>query len=329
MPRPDLLTFTPKGIYCAKADVYIDPQRPVEKALITHGHADHARGGHKAYLGHEHTVSIMHKRLGKKRNYQGVQYGERIQINGVNFSFVPAGHILGSAQIRVEQGGRIEVVTGDYKLVNDGISGAYEPIRCHKIITECTFGLPVYQWPDQLQVKGRINAWINSNASLGISSVLWGYSLGKAQRLLSLLDTDLPIYMHQAAHDMTQVYRQAGIALPQASVLQEEEQPTCPCVIITPPSGDNQLLNQFEPYRTAFASGWMAVRKGRRMRNMDTSFVLSDHVDWNELQTMIKTCTPEKVVCTHGYTESYAQHLRSTGIEAITEKAELGKNQEE
>ena len=323
MARNDLLYFTPKGIYCELADIYIDPRRSVDKALITHGHADHARSGHRSYLAHEHTVAIMQHRLGLNNVYQGVRYGESVTVNGVSFTFIPAGHILGSCQIKVEHQGRVEVVTGDYKLENDGISGLYEPIPCHKIITECTFGLPIYQWYDKDKVKAEVNEWVRLNAENGVSSILHGYSLGKAQRLLSILETELPIYVHGAVHQMTEIYRRAGIPLPPTIYSTGDEKPVTPCVIISPQSADAKWLQKFKPFKTAFASGWMVLRGPRRSRSMNKGFVISDHMDWVGLQVMIDECKPEKVVCTHGYTEQYAKYLREQGVNAVSEKTEF------
>jgi len=324
MSRTDaLLRFTPAGIYCARADVYIDPWKPVNRALITHGHSDHAYAGHKRYLAHTHTVDIMCHRLGKDNSYQRVEFGEEVLINGVSFTFIPAGHILGSAQIRVEYKGRIEVASGDYKLEDDGISGGYEPIPCHTLITECTFGLPIYQWNPMQQVKEDINRWIADNAAQGISSVLFGYSLGKAQRLLSVIESDLPIYVHGAVHHMTEVYRQSGIVLPETIYSPEKIRPNKPCIIVTPASVQSTTwLNKFRPYSTSFASGWMALRGPRRRRSVDRGFVMSDHMDWHGLETVMRECQPERVICTHGYTEIYAQYLLSQGIDAVTEKTE-------
>ena len=319
----ELLRFTSKGIYCKEADIHIDPWRKVDKALITHGHADHARYGHNSYLAHHHTVEIMKKRLGEGNNYQGVEYGESVVLNGVRFTFIPAGHILGSSQIKVEYKGRVEVVTGDYKIEDDGISGTFEPIPCDRIITECTFGLPIYRWYPQQVIQDEMNKWVRDNAAEGYSSVLHGYSLGKAQRLQSMLQTDLPVFVHGAVHGMNEVYRACGIELPTTHRVGRENKPKSPCVVISPPAADAKWLQRFKPFRTAFASGWMMMRGPRRMRSMDKGFVLSDHLDWPGLQTMLDECRPEQVVCTHGYTEIYSQYLRERGVKVTSEKTEF------
>ncbi|NND93551.1 MAG: ligase-associated DNA damage response exonuclease [Flavobacteriales bacterium] len=318
-----LLKFTSSGIYCEKADVFLDPWRAVNRAIISHGHADHARYGHTKYLAHNHTTEIMKHRLGDQ-DYSSVEYGERTKINGVTFTLIPAGHILGSSQIKVEFNGQVAVFSGDYKLEDDGISGVYEPIPCDLLITECTFGLPIYRWQDQLSVKEEINNWVQDNAEKGISSILFGYSLGKAQRLLRLLETELPIYIHGAVHHMTEIYRKAGVVLPDTSYPLDKKKPKLPCVVICPPSVNGTTwLKKFAPYSTAMASGWMSLRGPRRRRSMDKGFVLSDHMDWKGLEVVMKETAPDRVICTHGYNEIYSEYLRSQGIEAITEKTEF------
>jgi len=268
MPK-DLLRFTPLGIYCEAANLYLDPWRPVDRAIISHGHADHARAGHKKCLSHHLTTEIMKHRLGENV-YQSVEFGEVTCINGVKFTLIPAGHILGSAQIKVEHKGQVAVFSGDYKLVDDGISGTYEPIPCDLLITECTFGLPIYQWQDDAEVKVELNDWIADNAKAGTSSILFGYSLGKAQRLLHMLDTDLPIYIHGAVHHMTEVYRNAGLDLAPTIYPLGNEKPTLPCIVICPPSVNGTTwLRKFKPYATAMASGWMSLRGRRRRRAVD------------------------------------------------------------
>ena len=185
-----LLEFTSKGIYCKQADVYLDPWRGVNKAIISHGHSDHARWGSKRYITHEINVPIIQHRLGKI-SVTGKKYGDPFSINRVQFSFHPAGHVPGSAQIRVEYKGEVWVFTGDYKTQTDGISDPFEPVKCNTFITECTFGLPVFQWKDPKNVHDSINQWWAKNQEEKTSSLLMGYSLGKIQRLLKHLDLSL------------------------------------------------------------------------------------------------------------------------------------------
>ena len=211
----DLLQFTDKGIYCPPANVFIDPWRPVDRALITHGHADHSRWGHKHYLTTETAAPAIRHRLGDIQ-LQTTRFGEVTTINGVQFSFHPAGHILGSAQIRVAHKGEIWVASGDYKLEDDGLAEAFEPVKCHTFITESTFGLPVYDWRPQTEIFAEINDWWRANAAAGKVSFLTGYSLGKAQRILQGLDPGIgKIYTHAAVENLNEVMRSQGVSLPQ------------------------------------------------------------------------------------------------------------------
>ncbi len=325
-----LLTFTPRGIYCKRADTYIDPWKPVHRAIITHGHADHARYGNANYLAHKDTCSIMKVRLGAN-NYVPFEFGDSVYINGVKFSFFPAGHLLGSAQIKVEYKGEIWVSTGDYKLENDLISLPWEPIKCHSLITECTFGLPVYNWESNEALKIELVQWIQQNRSEGLNSVLIGYSLGKAQRLLKMIeDIDVPIYCHGAVENMNEVHRQSGIILPPTFRPDSDQKKFNDCIIVAPTSVmGTPWLRKFKPYKICFASGWMALRGARRRKAVDKGLIISDHVDWKGLKTVMETCEPEKVICTHGYTDIYAAYLNSVGIEAVTEKTHFETDNED
>ena len=321
-----LLTFTNKGIYCPPADVYIDPWKPVDKALITHGHSDHARWGHKSYIAQKDAVPVIKYRLGDI-NIRGEEYGKTIQINGVKFSFHPAGHIIGSSQIRVEHKGEIWAVSGDYKVENDGISGAFEPVKCHTFITECTFGLPVYTWPEQMVTYKKINDWWAKNKSEGITSVLIAYALGKAQRLIHHLDPDIGlIFTHGAIENTNKVIRDQGIDLAKTIRITTDTQKSLikGNIILAPSSAVNSAwIRRFKPYNLAFASGWMNVRGIKRRRAADTGFVVSDHADWPGLVTAIKATGCENVITTHGYTEVFAEYLTSKGWNARTEKTEF------
>ena len=207
----DILEFTTNGIYCPKADVYLDPWKPVNRALITHGHADHARAGSQHYLCTTAAAPVIRHRLNLIDNLQTVGFGEVVNISGVNFSFHPAGHIPGSAQIRVEHNGEIWVFSGDYKLESDGISERFEPIRCHTFITESTFGLPVYNWKPQREVFEEINTWWRKNRSEGKVTVLAGYALGKSQRILKNVDASIgKIFVHGAIATITEIFRVAN-----------------------------------------------------------------------------------------------------------------------
>ncbi|MEJ2004848.1 MAG: ligase-associated DNA damage response exonuclease, partial [Cyclobacteriaceae bacterium] len=301
-----LLHFNENGIYCEKADVYIDPWRPVKRALITHGHADHSRYGHKHYMATENAAPVIRHRLGNDISLQTVQYGEKVNINGVSFSFHPAGHIPGSAQIRVDDGSEVWVVSGDYKTEDDGLSEAFEPVRCDVFITECTFGLPVYRWRPQREVFREINNWWRKNAAEGKTSILTAYALGKAQRILKGVDTDIgPIYTHGAVENVNEVIRQQGYVLPPTRYVEVKgkKDDFKGALVIAPPSAiGSSWIRKFKPYSVAMASGWMALRGTRRRRAADRGFVLSDHADWDGLNLAVSETGARKVITTHGYT---------------------------
>ena len=320
MKKP-LLAFTDKGIYCARADVYLDPWRSVPKAIITHGHSDHARWGHGNYITHYLNVPVIKYRLGDI-NVTGKDWGETFTINGVTFSFHPAGHIVGSAQIRVEYKGEIWVFTGDYKTEDDGISTPYEVVKCHTFITENTFGLPCFKWTPQAEVMNEINSWWSQNKAEGQTSVLFGYTLGKAQRLLKHLDPSIgKIYTHGAIENMTNVIR-TMVELPETSLITPEtkKEDLLGSIVLAPPSAHGSpWIKRMTPYVTGSASGWMAFRGARRRRAIDKGFVLSDHCDWTGLLESIKATGAEKIICTHGYSDIFSAYLRELGYDARTE----------
>ncbi len=251
---------------------------------------------------------------------ESIAYGQSRLINGVNVSFHPAGHLLGSSQIRIEYKGEIWVVTGDYKRQADPTCTPFEPIRCHTLITESTFALPVYRWPDPEDVYQQINAWWKSNSEKSRTSILFAYALGKAQRLLAGLDPDNgPILLHGAMQKLTQAYRESGIDLPETEYagVEEAKKYKGKAIVIAPPSaGGSSWIKKFQPYSTAMASGWMMVRGNRRRRATDRGFVMSDHVDWNGLLTTIRESEADRVFATHGYTDILVRYLREEGREA-------------
>ena len=320
MKRP-LLEFTDKGIYCARADVYLDPWKPVKKALISHGHSDHSRWGHSRYITHKTNVPIIRHRLGEIQ-VTGVDWGEPVRIGGVKFSFHPAGHIIGSSQIRVEHKGEVWVFSGDYKSEDDGLATPYEPVRCHTFITECTFGLPAFSWRPQEEVIEQINAWWAGARSEGRTAVLFAYSLGKAQRILSLLDTSIgEIYTHGAIENMNEVLRELAPLPPTSRITRETtKKELAGNLVLAPPSAHGSpWIRKMVPFETAAASGWMAFRGARRRRAVDRGFVLSDHCDWEGLLGSIRATGAERVICTHGYSEIFARYLREQGYDARTE----------
>lgn len=314
-----MLSFTDKGIYCAAADVYLDPWRAVDRALITHAHSDHARWGSKYYLAHEDSAPALYLRLGKQIQLQTVAYGEPVLINGVQFSFHPAGHIIGSSQIRVAYKGEVWVFTGDYKLEDDGFSAPFEPVRCHTFITESTFGLPVYRWKPQAEIFSDIHFWWESNAAEGICSIISAYSLGKAQRLLKHLHGGGTIYTHAVIHAMHEALRSAGMDLPYTEKLEsikDPEQLKQALVIIPPSAAGSAALRKLEPVSEAIASGWMSIRGARRRGTIDRGFALSDHADWTALNKAVEASGASKVYVTHGYTEAFSKYLCEKGLDA-------------
>lgn len=339
MAGHSLLTFSSKGIYCEQADVYIDPWKQVDKAIITHAHSDHARWGMKHYLAHTSSEPIMRLRLGKDISLQTLAYGESIHINGVAFSLHPAGHIIGSSQVRVAYQGEVWVVSGDYKIQDDGVATPYEPIACHAFITESTFGLPVYTWPKQAVVMDQINSWWADNASQNVASLIIAYSLGKAQRVLAHLDTSIgPIFSHGAVANTNEAYQAFGISVrdTQRIIGQGPDKHTKKdfrkAIIIAPPSViGSPWTRRLQPFSLGIASGWMALRGTRRRRAADRGFVLSDHADWKGLNEAIQATGAERVYATHGYTNLFAKWLNDhTSVKAeVVETLFSGEGEEQ
>ncbi|MEL7026461.1 MAG: ligase-associated DNA damage response exonuclease [Pseudomonadota bacterium] len=314
-----VLTFTEKGIYCPAGDFFIDPWRPVDRALITHGHADHARPGHGKYLATTGSAPVMRHRLGDIA-LDTIDFGEPRDIGGARVSFHPAGHVPGSAQIRVEVGGEVWVVSGDYKTDQDKISEPFEPVRCHSFITECTFGLPVFRWRDEASLANEINAWWVDAADAGRPAMLGAYALGKAQRLLSMLDPTIgPILTHGAIENTNDVLRGQGIALPDTIRVtpdtKAKDHPRA-LVLATPSALGSTWAGRFSGASKSFASGWMAVRGIRRRRAADKGFVISDHADLNGLNEAIQATGAERIFVTHGYTSQFRKWLETQGYDA-------------
>ncbi|HET8735499.1 MAG TPA: ligase-associated DNA damage response exonuclease [Pricia sp.] len=329
--KSPLLEFTRKGIFCSAAGVYLDPWQPVDKAIISHGHADHSHWGHKKYITHHRNAPIISYRLGDI-NVAGKDWNETFTINNVKFSLHPAGHIIGSSQIRVEHRGEVWVFTGDYKTGDDGISTPYESVKCNTFITECTFGLPAFKWRPQQEVFKDINQWWVENRAEKKTSVLFGYSLGKAQRLLKYLDTDIgKIYTHGAIENMTEVLRPM-VYFPATERITKEtkKEQLLGNIVLAPPSAHGSpWIRQMVPYVTAAASGWMTFRGARRRRAIDKGFVLSDHCDWNGLLESIGATGAEKIICTHGYSDIFSKYLREQGYDARTEETQYGEEDSE
>jgi putative mRNA 3-end processing factor len=326
MSRASVLTFTPDGIYCPEGDFHIDPWRPVPRALITHGHADHARAGHGHYLATHAALPVLKHRLGDIA-VEGIAYGESRQLGSAQVSFHPAGHVPGSAQIRVEIGGEVWVVSGDYKTEHDGLCEAFEPVRCHHFVTESTFGLPVFRWQPQAAVAQALNDWWGACRRAGVTAMLGAYSLGKAQRLLSLLDVSGgPILTHGAVEHTTKVLRAQGLALPDTTLVTPElnlkEHPGA--LVLAPPAAlDSAWARRFGAVSTGFASGWMQMRGVRRRRAVDRGFVMSDHADWSGLNAAIAETGAENIYVTHGYTDIFTRWLKEKGLNAKVVQTEF------
>ncbi|MEM6618863.1 MAG: ligase-associated DNA damage response exonuclease [Pseudomonadota bacterium] len=321
-----VLEFQDAGIYCPAGGFYIDPWRPVDRALITHGHADHARDGMGRYLATESAAPVMRHRLGEI-TLDTIRYGEPRQIGDALVSFHPAGHVLGSAQIRVEVRGEVWVVSGDYKVVDDGLSEPFEPVPCHAFITECTFGLPVFKWTPQDVLRDQVNAWWAANRAAGRFSVLGAYALGKAQRLLCDVDAGIgPILTHGAIENTNAVLRAQDIRLPDTirvtPDLNPKDHPGA-LVLATPSAMGGAWMRRFAGASTAFASGWMALRGVRRRRAADRGFVVSDHADWDGLNTAIRATGAERVFVTHGYTGAFSRWLSDQGYDAAIVETEF------
>jgi putative mRNA 3-end processing factor len=323
-----LLENTARGLYCAVGDFYIDPWRAVDFAVVTHAHSDHARAGSRNYLCATPGREILQERLGADAKIESLDYENFITRNGVKISLHPAGHILGSAQVRVESRGEIWVVSGDYKTEAEKTCAPFAPIRCHTFVTECTFGLPIYRWRPQSEIFSEINSWWRENQKLERTSVIFAYSLGKSQRLLSGIDPTVgPIFVHGSVAKMLPYYKNAGIALPE--VLRADAETLRAAngngLVIAPASTDGSpWLRKFGATSKAFASGWMQIRGARRRRALDRGFVLSDHADWNGLLETIRATGAERVWATHGYTTTLVKWLRENGrdAEALTTQFE-------
>lgn len=326
-----MLKFTSKGIYCVPGRFYIDPWRPVDYAIITHGHGDHAHWGMKNYLCHHFTVPILKTRIGPDISVEGIGYNETIQRNGVKISLHPAGHIIGSAQVRLEYKGKVIVISGDYKIQEDGLSTPFETVRCHEFITESTFGLPIYNWQDVETQNEQLRAWAVSNKINGKTSVFIGYSLGKAQRIMKALEGIDSLNVHYSIGKLNQAYESVGIQLPEYDIidLREDVRHLDKGIIILPPSLlDSNVIRKIPNKATAICSGWMQVRGARRWRSADAGFAISDHADWPGLLEVVKATGAEKVYVTHGQTAVFSKYLNEIGIAAEELKTEFGIEEE-
>jgi putative mRNA 3-end processing factor len=320
--RPeDILSPTPAGLYCGLGGFHIDPTRPVDKAVITHGHSDHARAGHGSVLATQETLDLMGLRYGAgfAGTVQAVRYGESLDIGGVTVTFHPAGHVLGSAQVAVEHGGTRIVASGDYKDVADPTCAPFEPVRCDVFITEATFGLPVFRHGDP---DGEIAKLMRSVALFPERAHLVGaYSLGKAQRVIALIRKagyERPIYLHGALESMTRYYQSRGIALGELrGVRDADKSELAGAVVLCPPSALKDLwTRRFPEPVAAFASGWMRVRARARQRGVELPLVISDHADWDGLTATIDATGAGEIWVTHGQEDALVHWCKARGLVA-------------
>ena len=319
----DVLNNTPRGLYCETGDFHIDPyDGGVETAIITHAHSDHARPGSAHYICSTPSVPLLRRRVGDDAKITGVDFGQELEFGEVTVSLHPAGHILGSAQVRVERAGVIWVFTGDFKRDEDPTCRTFEVVECDTLITEATFALPVYTWKPGADVAREVFNWWMTNRDRGKTSLLAGYSLGKSQRLLAELTrfTDERVLLHGALLDFVDMYRTAGIDMLPTEYVTDQPVDTdySGDLVVCPPSAlSSNWTRRFEDYSDGFASGWMRVRGVRRRRGYDAGFVMSDHADWPQLLQTVRDTGASCVYATHGKTDAFVRFLREEmGIEA-------------
>lgn len=315
----DLVQVTPAGLFCPAGDFYIDPWRAVETVVITHAHSDHARSGSEHYYCAESGLSLLHKRLGKDWDYRPQPYGERFQLRDAMVSLHPAGHILGSSQVRIEVDGQVWVVSGDYKRDPDPTCAPFEVVPCDTFITEATFGLPIYKWVHTQETALAIYHWWQACRAKGYTALLFCYALGKAQRILAELAklTNEPVYLHGAVDGLTTLYRDAGVPMVPTIPVSETGKTDALAgeLVLAPPSAFRSVwMKRFKNLESGFASGWMRVRAGRRHRGYDRGFVLSDHADWPQLVQTIRQTGASRILVTHGRTDVLVRYLNDQGI---------------
>lgn len=327
-----LIKFTNKGIYCIPGKFYLDPWLPVDKAIISHGHADHAKWGMKHYLCHDESKAILKHRIGPDISIESLPYNTTKTINGVTLSFHPAGHIIGSAQIRLEYKGKVVVFSGDYKVKDDYLTTAFEPVKCHEFITESTFGLPIYNWQKEESLKEQMHQWVQHNQSLNRTSIFIGYSLGKAQRIMKLMDGVTEMYVHSAIDNINKAISSSGMSLPQTirwEADMDKKQLQNKIVIVPPALLGSNMIKRIPNGATAICSGWMQIRGNRRWQSVDAGFPISDHADWNGLLNAVKATEAEKVYVTHGSQATFSKYLNEIGIPSEEVKTEYGSDEDD
>lgn len=315
----EILIQRPEGIYCPAGDFYIDPKRSVPRALITHGHSDHARKGSKSYLCHEDSINILKLRLGENLKYQGIKYGKKIQIGDAIVSFHPAGHILGSAQIRIEVKGEVWAISGDYKTLPDSTCPGFEPIFCNVFVTESTFALPIYHWKEDSEIFKEILSFWENNRKNNLTSIIHAYSLGKTQRILSgLKEKPGDIYLEEAGYRLSQAYEMSGVLFPEYKLISEitnrNPKDPKPLLIIPPGTDLSPWKKHIGKYNAWFASGW--IRTNQENPFSKTGFILSDHADWNGLNSAVRHTNANRVIVMHGFTDIWMRYLKEQGLQA-------------
>jgi putative mRNA 3-end processing factor len=316
-----MLIETAQGLYCPDGDFHVDPWGPVPRALITHAHGDHARVGSAAYLCTDQSALLLRRRFGSEAVIESVAYGHPLTLGSTRVSFHPAGHVLGSAQIRIEGAGGVWVISGDYKTAADPTCAPFEPVACDTFITESTFALPIYRWDPVDDVIAEIMSWWAANQERALTSIVFCYTIGKAQRLLAELArvTDRPVLVHGMMVPMIDVYRSAGIAMLPAETLIDRPRGTSLAgeLVLAPLSArGTPWMRRLGDLSDALTSGLMRVRGVRRQRAYDRGFVLSDHADWPALLDTITATGASRVIATHGHAEPFARFLREQGMES-------------
>lgn len=317
---PELIAVTDSGLYCEAGDFYVDPWRPVHRAVLTHAHGDHAVPESGSYLCSSPGLSILRHRLGPVAQIQAQAYREPLRLGAAKVSLHPAGHVLGSAQVRIEAAGSVWVVSGDYKRAPDPTCEAFEVVGCDAFITEATFALPVYRWEEPGHVVGDIFQWWEENRSKGAASILFCYALGKSQRILAHLTshTDRPVWIHGAIAGLTEHYRGSGIHMVPTRLVSDAEKGAdfAGELILAPPSArGTNWMRRFGEASIGFASGWMRLRGTRRRRGFNRGFALSDHADWPALLRTVEETGARRVLAMHGYSEQLARFLADRGLE--------------
>lgn len=303
------------GLYCAQGGFHLDPPGPVERAVITHAHGDHARAGSAAYLCTPQTAALIRRRVGEAR-IETLEYGERRRIGDVTVSFHPAGHMLGSAQVRLESAQGVWVLSGDYKREPDPTCAGFEPLRCDVFITEATYALPLFRWDEPAGVAREVLSWWQGNGRK--ASVLFCYALGKAQRLLAELSrlTDQPAFVHGAVEAANEIYRSFGVRLLPAGPLEDGAALAGALILAPLTARGTPWMKRFRSFESGFASGLLRIRGTRRRRGFDRGFVLSDHADWPSLLSTIRETGAARVLATHGHHEALTRFLREAGLDA-------------